>query len=290
MKSKKTKPAVASTIFLRMVILCAMTASHETARRALVTGAAGAIGKAIAAGLAKQGYQVTAVVRSARQGDSVVQSLPGIATASMTYETCDLSLHTDICELAEKWRGPLHVLVNNAATCPRKRMENNEGIEMQWATNVLGYFRMIQAFEEALTAANDARVVNVASYWAGGLQLNDVEFRTRRYNNDSAYRQSKQADRMLTRAFSEQFADTRVTVNCCHPGDVRSKLSGDLGFGGHETPAQGAATPLYLATSPDVAHQSGQYFAHCSQQPCAFSEQVDAVRQLFNICATYDRA
>ncbi len=272
-----------------MVILCAMTTRNETIPKALVTGAAGAIGKAIAAGLAKQGYQVTAVVRTTRQGENVMQSLRG-SSAPAVFETCDLSLHTDIREMAERWRGPLHVLVNNAATCPRKRMENNEGIEMQWATNVLGYFRMIQAFEEALTAANGARVVNVASYWAGGLQFNDLEFRTRPYDNDSAYRQSKQADRMLTRAFAAHFAHTGVTVNSCHPGDVRSKLSGDLGFGGHESPAQGAATPLYLATSPDVAHQSGQYFAHCRQQPCAFSEQSDAVRHLFDICGTYDRA
>jgi NAD(P)-dependent dehydrogenase (short-subunit alcohol dehydrogenase family) len=95
-------------------------------------------------------------------------------------------------------------------------------------------------------------VVNVASYWAGGLQLNDLEFRFRRYDNDTAYRQSKQADRMLTRAFATHFANRNVTVNSCHPGDVRSKLSGVLGFGGYETPVQGAATPLYLATSPDV--------------------------------------
>jgi NAD(P)-dependent dehydrogenase (short-subunit alcohol dehydrogenase family) len=92
--------------------------------------------------------------------------------------------------------------------------------------------------------------VNVASYWAGGLDLGDLEFKRRPYDNDQAYRQSKQADRMLSVAFAERLREHRVWVNACHPGDVRSRLSANLGFGGHETPEQGAATPVWLATAP----------------------------------------
>ena len=126
--------------------------------------------------------------------------------------------------------------VNNAATTPRRREETPEGIELQFATNVLGYFWMMTAFRGHLVDSAPARVVNVASYWAGGLDLGDLEFERRRYDNDAAYRQSKQADRMLSVAFAERLRDAGVTANACHPEDVVSTLSRNLGFGGHETP------------------------------------------------------
>ena len=97
-----------------------------------------------------------------------------------------------------------------------------EGIEQQFATNVLGYFWMIEAFIERLKQGSGTRIVNVASYWAGGLDLHDLEFKKRRYNNDAAYRQSKQADRMLTVAFAKRLQPLDITVNACHPGDVNS--------------------------------------------------------------------
>ena len=64
--------------------------------------------------------------------------------------------------------------------------------------------------------------------------MEDLEFKNRYYNNDEAYRQSKQANRMLTFAFADRLAGKKVTVVSCHPGDVNSKLSNDLGFGGHD--------------------------------------------------------
>jgi len=79
----------------------------------------------------------------------------------------------------------------------------------------------------------------VASYWAGDLDIDDLEFKHRPYSNGAAYRQSKQANRMLTVAFAERLAEHRISVNACHPGDVNSNLSNDLGFGGHESPGEG---------------------------------------------------
>jgi retinol dehydrogenase-13 len=93
---------------------------------------------------------------------------------------------------------------------------------------------MTTAFQDHLARSAPARVVNVASYWAGGLDLEDLEFKRRRYDNDGAYRQSKQADRMLTVAFAERLERSHVTVNACHPGDLVSTLSRNLGFGGHQ--------------------------------------------------------
>jgi len=211
-------------------------------RIALVTGATGAIGKAIARQIAAEpGYHVSLIARDARKAHSTVEEITRTTgNPHVTYQLADLSRQVSIQALAKSWPGPLHVLVNNAAASPRRRMETLEGIEMQFATNVLGYFWMMRAFEDILINTRDSRIVNVASYWAGDLDLDDLEFEHRSYHNGAAYRQSKQADRMLTAAFAERLSPFGVQVNACHPGDVNSRLSSDLGFGGHETPDQGA--------------------------------------------------
>ena len=179
----------------------------------------------------------------------LLQIIHQTANKDILFKATDLSRVESIRELSDDWRGPLHVLINNACTAPRQRTETAEGIEMEFATNVLGYFRMIRFFSPFMTGHEDARIVNVASYWAGGLNLEDLEFNTRRYNNDAAYRQSKQADRMLTVAFASRLKPFSITVNACHPGDVNSKLSNDLGFGGHETPDQ-ASNLWRVASGP----------------------------------------
>lgn len=130
-------------------------------------------------------------------------------------------------------------------------------------------------------------MVNVASYWAGGLDLTDLEFKRRSYDNDKAYRQSKQANRMLSAAFAEKLMPFQITVNACHPGNINSELSNNLGFGGHETPDQGAETPVWLATHLIGQDITGQYFEHLTETTCPFVRDKKAVNDLFEICANY---
>jgi len=256
---------------------------------ALVTGATGAIGEAIARGLAAGGAR--AVVLAVRDREKATRAVERIQRTSgnprVRYELADLSSGDSIRELATRWTGPLHILVNNAAITPRRREESVEGVELQFATNVLGYFRMVRAFTSHLAEANGARVVNVASYWAGGMDMDDLEFRRRRYDNDSAYRQSKQADRMLSAVFAERLFDQRVAVNACHPGDVNSTLSNNLGFGGHESPDQGADTPVWLATGKECEGVTGRYFERRRETTCRFSTDRRAANRLFEICEAY---
>lgn len=261
----------------------------ENLHVALVTGATGAIGKGIARRIANSpGYKVVLLARNADKGAAAVEELKrDTANPQIRYELADLSNHKDILALAERWQGTLHVLVNNAAETPCMREVTREGIERQFATNVLGYFRMIQALAPLLSASSRARVVNVASYWAGGLDLTDLEFKRRAYDNDSAYRQSKQANRMLTVAFAKRLKPQGITVNACHPGDVKSKLASDLGFGGHETPDQGAQTPAWLATDAVGGKLTGKYFEHRRETRCRFADDQTGIEALFEACAAY---
>ena len=257
----------------------------------MVTGATGAIGTAIARQLAVHvDFEVVLAARDetkAQQAVAEIQHATG--NPNVRYELVDVSRRASIEALVARWRGPLHVLINNAAASPRQRRVTPEGIEVQFATNVLGYFWLTQLFSERLIASAPARVINVASYWAGDLDLTDLEFKRRRYTNGAAYRQSKQADRMLTVAFAARLKPYGVTVNACHPGDVNSRLSNDLGFGGQTAPDDGADTPVWLATDPVGQHATGQYFEQRRATRCRFGEDTAAVEALYEACLAYVR-
>jgi len=262
--------------------------SKQTNKTAIVTGATGAIGKAIARQLAGHDYNVVLACRNENKARSAVNDIiDSTANNQVRYEIVDFSIHQSVKDFADRWQEPLHVLINNAAATPRQRQQTAEGIEMQFATNVLGYFWMMQEFTEHLKQSAPARIVNVASYWAGDLVMDDLEFTRRRYNNNTAYRQSKQADRMLTVAFAGRLKDHDITVNACHPGDVNSQLSNDLGFGGSTSPDQGAETPVWLATHDTGDQATGKYFEHMRESRCRFAGDKRAVEQLYTICESY---
>lgn len=256
---------------------------------ALVTGATGAIGKAIARQLVATGdYRVLMVIKNEDKALKVMEDIRKLTRCvDIRYAVTDLSRKSQIVELASAIKEPVHVLVNNAAITPHNRTESPEGIEMQFAANVLGYFWMMEAFTPHLKSGAPSRVVNVASYWAGGMDTADLEFKQRRYDNDSAYRQSKQANRMLSAAFSSRLAPFKITVNACHPGDVNSALSNSMGFGGHESPDEGADTPVWLAISPEVEGITGKYFEHRKQLVCSFSRDLLEVERLYEMCRKY---
>jgi len=265
------------------------TNQDQMDKLAMVTGATGAIGKAIALEIARQpGYRVVLLCRDPRKAEGAVREIvEHSGNQQVSHEIVDVSRKASIDALARRLQHPVHVLVNNAASTPRQRRETPEGIELQFATNVLGYLWMTQVFTEHLKAGSPSRVVNVASYWAGALDLDDLEFKQRPYNNDTAYRQSKQADRMLSVAFSRRLHEHGISVNACHPGDVNSRLSNDLGFSGHESPAEGARTPAWLAIDAVGQRETGKYFEHMQMRRCRFGEDSEMVEALYRACLAY---
>jgi NAD(P)-dependent dehydrogenase (short-subunit alcohol dehydrogenase family) len=264
--------------------------NNEGVKTAIVTGGTGAIGGAIARGIALKGYNLVIIARDELKAQRRVNEIQrDTGNLNVRYEISDISRRNHVFSLAERWDDPLHVLVNNAAVTPRTHQVTPEGIELQFATNVLGYFWMTQAFKSFLSTTTGSRIVDVASYWAGGLDLNDLEFKRRHYTNGAAYRQSKQANRMLVVAWSEYFREDGITINACHPGDVNSTLSNNLGFGGSQSPNKGAETPVWLATTPAGFQENGKYFENKRINRCQFGENLEAVRRLFEICQSYNQ-
>ncbi|MGI9380051.1 MAG: SDR family NAD(P)-dependent oxidoreductase, partial [Methyloligellaceae bacterium] len=211
---------------------------------ALVTGATGVIAGAIAEALAATpDYEVVILARNEKKAQKTVARIQkATGNAAVRYLIADVSRRDSVQQASEAWDGRLNILVNAAGVAPRERNLTPEGIEETFATNVLGYLRVTDAFAPFMKGEKLARIVNVASYWAGDLDLDDLEFERRPFHNHPAYRQSKQANRMLSVIQAERLEPEGILLNSCHPGDPSSVLSRNLGFGSPESAESAART------------------------------------------------
>jgi dehydrogenase/reductase SDR family protein 12 len=195
-------------------------------RVCVVTGANAGIGLAIADGLAAQGGHVVLACRSELRGAAALAELSRRhPRASFELALVDLATLSSVREAAAALadRHPrIDVLVNNAGAWSSYRQESSDGIERTWATNVLGPFLLTELLRDSLARADAARLINVASGLANGLQLDDVQLARRPYRGVAAYAQSKQANRMLTWAWSRRLEHDGVLAHALHPGLTRT--------------------------------------------------------------------
>ena len=253
----------------------------------LVTGANTGIGFEVARGLAQNGTRVVLACRDEGRGrvalDAIARDFP---QARLELLLADLSDQRSIRDAARAFlamHDTLDVLINNAAVGLKERQESVDGVEMTFAVNVLGYFLLTKLLLEALRKAPAARIINVSSRLAGGLDLGDVEFKRRPYDATSAYSQSKQSDRMLTWALARGLEGTAVAANSMSPGAINTRLlrtfAPDMKG---KTPSEGADTIVWLATSADLAGVSNRFWADRKEVRCQFhnTEQEDALWQL----------
>lgn len=240
----------------------------------LVTGATGGIGLVTALELARKGARVIGIGRSpdrCSQAARLIHEQTGVESSS--YLIADLSSQAEIRRLAadvKNLTNRLDVLVNNAGGLFLSRRETVDGLEMTFALNHLAYFLLTNLLLD-LVKATAARVVSVASeaHQRGTIAFDDLQARSR-YSFWRAYQQSKLANILFTRELARRLEGSGVTANCLHPGYVNTQIFQVEGVRGWLLrrladalaipPERGAETSIYLATSPDVQHTTGQYF------------------------------
>lgn len=278
----------------------------------IVTGASQGIGKAIAESIAahrgEQEHLLVLVGRNAERGAAAAQKLGSNAC----FESCNLGDYSQVLELKnrihQKANGEysIGILVNDAAECPRqqefctipqRRQDTGDiafvEVDRQFATNVLGYHFMIKVFSDHFSTGDNkpTHVVNVASNWAGDLDLSDLSFKRRGYDNDSAYRQAKQCDRMLSKLWSEKLPG--VKMNSCHPGDPKTTLSKDLGYNlWASAPTRTLieqSTPIPLLCGFGKPVGTGGWYEGTSETPrrCRFASLGSQSQKLFDICESF---
>jgi retinol dehydrogenase 14 len=261
----------------------------------IVTGPTSGIGSEIALRLAAAGASVVLACRDLAKGQRMADEIVRRGAPPATVMQIDASSQASIVRFAEQFCERftrLDVLVNNAGVSYSARETTVDGLELTLATNVLGYHYLTLGLLDLLKASAPARIVNVASLFAGNLDLDDLQFERRPYDGLQAYAQSKACNRLLTWATARRLEGTGVTATAMAPGFVpgtglSKNLSPELQkvYSGRtgRTFAQGADTAVWLASSDEVRGISGAFFADRRQQPCEFRD-TRVEERLWRIC------
>ena len=244
----------------------------------LVTGGTAGIGKATAIGLAALGARVGITGRDQARTEAAAASIRAAAgSPAVDPFAADMAVQAGVRRLAAQVADTyprLDVLVNNAGGFWAHRHITADGLERTFALNHLAPFLLTSLLLDRLTASAPARILTVSSgaHARGRIDFGDLQGE-RNYSGQRAYSQSKLANVMFTYELARRLDGTGVTATVLHPGVVRTS------FGAEEreaylgvlirvarvfmkTPAQGAGTPVYLASSPQVEGISGRYFVN----------------------------
>ena len=267
----------------------------------LVTGATNGIGKATAQSLAQMGATVVIVGRNAPKTAQLVEEIRA-ASGNKNVDSllADLSSQQEVRRLADEFKSKyshLHVLLNNAGAVFMQRQFSVEGIEMTFALNHLASFLLTNLLLDTIKASAPARIINVSSnaHTSGKIEFDNLQ--GERVYRPSAYDNSKLANILFTMELAHRLAGTRVTVNALHPGFVATGFAKNNGkviatlvsiFAPlvARSPAKGAQTSIYLASSPSVEGITGKYFYDSHVIPAApQANDMVVARKLWDVSA-----
>lgn len=214
-----------------------------TNKIALVTGSNRGIGFAVAKGLLKNGISVILTSRKESDGTAAVAKLN---SENVYHHSLDVTSPKSIDQLAnyvEKEFGRLDILVNNAGinydTWQNVANADLTNVQKTMETNVMGPWRMIQAFLPLMQKNNFGRIVNVSS---GAGELSALTGRT------PGYSISKVVLNALTISFARHVKGTHILVNAVCPGWVRTEMGGS---GAPKSPEEGAETIIWATLFPN---------------------------------------
>ena len=263
----------------------------------VVTGATSGIGQAAAAALARLGATVVMVGRDRDRTEAAAARIAAVSTSPPRAEIADLASLEQVRGLAARLAGleRIDVLINNAGLVLGERRITPDGLEHVFAVNHLAPFLLTSLLLPKLTASGPARVVTVTSdaHSAARLDLSDPNLE-HGWDSWRSYANSKLANILFTRELARRLDGTGVTASCAHPGVVRTgfgresrpllKLGITIARPFMLSPERGADTIVYLASSPDVAGQTGGYYVKRQRrEPSAAARDNTAARELWEL-------
>jgi len=269
----------------------------------VVTGGTSGIGEVAAVRLAEQGARIVLIARDPKRAEVTMGMLRTANPSSVhNIHYGDLSSIADARRVAGEVaaaEAKIDVLVNNAGAVFLARKTSSDGLEMTFATNHMNYFVVTNVLLDRLKATPGARIVCTASdaHKSGRLDFDDLQSE-KSYSSFRAYGTSKLCNILFTRELARRLDGTGVTANCLHPGFVGTRFGQNnatntfmkllartiMTFG--ISPEEGAKTIIHLASSPDVATISGEYFYKCKvAEPTLAAQDDDAAKRLWDVSA-----
>ena len=269
-----------------MSILARLTGKGSTAeevtegldlsgRNYLVTGANSGIGLETVRVLALRGGRVLAAARTEEKARDAAAGMTG-EIVPLACELADPGSVRAAVQSVQKTGGGLDAIVCNAGIMALPNLQQAFGIELQLFTNHVGHFMLVTGLLDAL--APDGRVVVVSSSAHGAAPVGGIQFENlsgeKGYDGWTAYGQSKLANILFAKQLARRFAEagSKRTANAVHPGVIHTNLARSMNVVARaalavagplvlKSAGQGAATQCYVATHPDCAGVSGEYFA-----------------------------
>jgi len=260
------------------------TAEHVTAgidlhgKTILITGCNSGLGFETMRVLARRGATIIGAARSREKARDAGDKVDG----QVIPVACELSDLDSVAVCADEINAlgqPIDVLICNAGIMALPELQQKYGLEMQFLTNHLGHFVLVNRLLESVKQATAGRIVMVSSLGhyttvAGGINFDNLSGE-KRYVPFMFYGQSKLANLLMSNELARRLQGSRATSNAIHPGiiktalgrnigSLRAALAGLLSWPVSRSVEQGAATQCYVATSPALEKVSGYYFADCN--------------------------
>lgn len=246
---------------------------------ALVTGCNSGLGYETLRVLALRGVHVLGTGRTLEKASRACASVQGKATP-LALELTDFQSAVDCAAQVARLGLPPDMLILNAGINTFGDLELVNGIEKMFVVNFLGHFVLAIRLLPLMRERGKGRVVHVSSR-SGYQQAPSVgiDFDNLRgekaFDAGEAYGRSKLANALFSLELADRLRDTGLTSNAIHPGLVKTNIArsapalireGFELFGGlvAKSPAEGAATQLYVATHPRLRGVSGAYFEDCN--------------------------
>ncbi len=252
----------------------------------VVTGASDGIGRAAVREFARTGATVMMIGRNEAKTAAAASSIMSeLGRRTIMWEIADLSRQDAVRDVARRLRSripAIDVLVNNAGAVFLERAVTAEGLERTFALNHLQYFTLtlllLHQLSAAATDGAPARIISVASraHRNARLDLADLQL-AHGFRGWRAYANSKLCNVLFARALADRTNPSRLVSHAMHPGVVSSRFAANNGGRGRlmrrvmdvvaVTPAQGADTIVWLASSNDAIASSGDYWVKRTQTP-----------------------
>ena len=259
----------------------------------VLTGGTSGLGYRTAQVLGKEIKNKIILIGSNKQkGETSVENLiKETLNNDISFIQCDLSSISEIKSLADKLKKiKIDILINNAGALFFSRKESVDKIEKTFSLNHLSYFILTNLLLKYKVIKNGGRIVNVASGAHRGVKIdfNNLEMTTN-YNGWVSYKKSKLCNILFTKKLSELTNKSKITVNCLHPGFVKTQFGKNnsglaslaikflMNFFAISV-EEGAETIVFLATDKSVKNITGKYFYQSKiKEPSIFAQsQKDA--------------
>jgi NAD(P)-dependent dehydrogenase (short-subunit alcohol dehydrogenase family) len=258
-------------------------------KRVLVTGVSSGIGAETARALVARGAEVVGAARDLAKAEKTLAAVRAAAKEAGAFDLVelDLSSFASVRACADRLIAegkPFDLIIANAGimACPFELTA--DGFEMQFGTNHLGHFLLVNRVAPLLRPGGRLVMLSSSGHRGGDVDLEDPNFTTRPYNQWAAYARSKTANMLFAVEFDRRHSSRGIRACGVHPGRVDTELFRHLGEGGLDglvatvdkglierglplsmtkTPAQGAATSVWAGVVASGDEIGGRFCEEC---------------------------